>query len=278
MRPHVSYSEISSFANDCQFKWKLDYLDGLRSEKFSVHFDFGHAVHEALEKYLTRKNPITLNEAELVFRTSFKDLYDKNSPKYGKPEKFDDMLAAGTRIIQSIDDLMKVEELIEPEVVYNEFALFEDIERDDDVKVKFKGFIDIVIKAKDKRGNSILWVADFKTCSWGWDRDTRDDRWKHYQVFLYKYFLCKKFDIDPKNVRTAFILLKKRPPKNSSPIEFFAVSAGPVSVQRALDTLGSIVTEMTERSKSGEFVKNRKCCVDKYGNQCPFFKTAQCPE
>ena len=144
--------------------------------------------------------------------------------------------------------------------------------------MKFKGFIDSVLRSKDKRGNTILWVCDFKTCRWGWDRDTRQDRWKHYQIFLYKHYLCKKFNLDPKFVRTAFILLKRMPPKGAPPIEFFPVSAGPVSVQRALDTLGSILTEMFEKEKTGDFEKNRKSCVDSYGNKCPYLSKPLCPE
>jgi hypothetical protein len=276
LRPHVSFSEISSFVNGCQHRWKLDYHDGLRSENFSIHFDFGTAVHEAVEKHFTRKDPIDIPTAIKLFEDKFEQLIAKNEHGYKEPlskKDRDSMLASGSMIIKC---LKLAPELQDVEVVHNEFELFEDIEHEH--PIKFKGYIDIVLKGKDKRGNTILWVGDFKTCSWGWDRDTRSDRWKHYQLFLYKHFLCKKFDIDPKNVRTAFILLKKRPPKGSGPIEFFPVSAGPVSVQRALDTLGSTVTEMIERSKVGDFKKDRSQCKDKYGNVCPYFKSSHCPE
>ena len=276
MRPHVSYSEISSFANGCQWRWKLDYLDGLRSENFSVHFDFGTAVHEAVERHFTRKDPLDIPAAVKVFEDKFNELVELNGSKYDKSlsqKDRDGLLASGATIIRC---LKAAPELQEVEVVHNEFPLLEEVGHEH--PIKFKGFIDIVLKGKDKRGNTILWIGDFKTCSWGWDRDTRSDRWKHYQLFLYKHFLCKKFDIDPKNVRTAFILLKKRPPKGSGPIEFFPVSAGPVSVQRALDTLGSVVTEMVDRAKDMSFEKDRKHCVDAYGNACPYFKTEHCKE
>jgi hypothetical protein len=81
--------------------------------------------------------------------------------------------------------------------------------------MKFKGFIDMVIKTKDKRGNTILYICDFKTCSWGWPVEKKQDRNLQYQILLYKHFLCKKFDLDPKFVRTAFVLLKRKPGKNS---------------------------------------------------------------
>lgn len=278
MRPHISYSELTSFATGCQWRWKLDYLEDRRAEIFSIHFDFGTAVHEALEKYLSRKDPVDVDAAVEIFKTSLHKLTTENGPKYPEPLPVRDyvgLMASGEQIIRCIKLDPDLKDL---EVVHNEYPLFEQISREDDVDMKFKGFIDIVLKGKDKRGNTILWVADFKTCSWGWDRDTRADRWKHYQLFLYKYYLCKKFNIDPANVRVAFILLKKRPPKGAGPVEFFPVSAGPVSVQRALDVLGENVTEMISREKDGSFQKDLKQCTDKFGNSCPYLKSPLCPK
>jgi hypothetical protein len=235
-------------------------------------------VHEALEKHVTRNEPVTIDEATAHFKLRFRELTEENGPKYPTPLKINDyvgLLASGENIIKRLDEC---DELKTAEVVHNEYPIWGEIDREDGIDIKFKGFIDLVIKTKDKRDNTILYVIDFKTCSWGWDRATREDRWKHYQIFLYKHFLCKKFNIDPKLVRTAFVLLKKRPPKNEPPVEFFAVSAGPVSVQRALDTLNSTITEMVEKSKDNSFEKNRSKCVDRYGNRCPFYQTPHCPE
>jgi len=281
LRPHISYSELSSFATGCQWRWKLDYLENRRADVFSIHFDFGTAVHEALELHFTRKEPISVDAAIQVFRTKFMELVAEQSGRYRKDQKFDlqGLLKAGEQIIRCFRPAIdNCEELIDPEIAHNEYPLLEPIEREDGSEIKFKGFVDLILKAKDKRGKTILWVCDFKTCSWGWDRDTRADRWKHYQIFLYKYFLCKKFNIDPAMVRTAFILLKKRPPKNAGPIEFFPVSAGPVSVQRALDELGSNITEMVEREKDGSFIADRSQCTNDFGEVCPYFKSPLCPQ
>lgn len=266
-----------AFATDCQHRWKLDYLENRRSERFSIHFDFGTAVHEALELHLTRKEPISVDEAVHVFRTRLQELVREQGPRYPQDQSFDlqQLLKTGENIIRCV----KLEPMFQDtEVVHNEYPLFEPIDREDGTDVKFKGFIDLVLKGKDKRGNSILWICDFKTCQWGWDRDARADRWKHYQLFLYKYYLCKKFNIDPKMVRTAFVLLKKRPPKNAGPIEFFPVSAGPVSVQRALDVLNENITEMMEREKSGDFVKDRSRCISKFGERCVYYESTLCPQ
>ena len=276
MRPHISYSELASYARECQWRWKLDYLEDRRSKIYSVHFDFGTAIHEALEKHYTRNNPITVDEAVELFKSKFSELTTENGKNYSKPlsvKDYTSLLAGGENIIRRFDEC---EELKNAEVVHNEFPLFEDIDLHSDDKMKFKGFIDVIIKGKDKRGKTVLWICDFKTCSWGWDRDTRSDAWKHHQLFLYKYFICKKFDIDPKQVRTAFVLLKKRPPKESSPIEFFPVSAGPISVQRSLDVLSGNILHMIENEKNDSFKKDRSFCTSKYGEKCPYLDTTFC--
>jgi hypothetical protein len=203
-------------------------------------------------------------------------LYKANGEKYEKKvtvSEINSLLQGGEKIIRGLKDC---EELKNAEVVHNEYPLFENIDRDDGVDIKFKGFIDIVIKTKAKNGDTVLYVCDFKTCSWGWDVETRQDRWKQFQLFLYKFYLCKKFDIDPKFVRTAFILLKKRPPKGTPPVEFFPVSAGPVSVQRAIDALNENLSKMKHRIEMNDFEKDRSQCVDKFGNTCPFYKTDKC--
>lgn len=260
----------------CQQRWHLDYEEGHRAPVFGVHLDFGTSVHGAIEKYKTRKDPITLEAAVKLFEEKFVKLYDANSAKYEERDRkqpAEVFLEAGKRILESLD---KCEELASAEVVYNEFKLQLPIERTDDVKIEFKGYIDLVIKTKDKRGNTILYICDFKTCSWGWPREKRQDRDLQAQLFFYKHFLCKKFDLDPGNVRCAFVLLKKRPAKGAEVVEFFPVSAGPVSVQRALNVLNSDITEMAERSKDGKYKKNWNACVNDFGQRCPYSGTMLC--
>ena len=274
MIDHVSYSAWMAWRHGCQWMWKLQQIDKQYVNNYSIHFDFGSCVHFALECLKRRKNRVELKHAHVIFEKKLRLRYKQNSAKYDKPAVLEDFVKYGHTILDRLDDC---NELKDAEVVYNEFKLMEDIERTDDVKIKFKGFIDMVIKTKDKRGNTILYVCDFKTCSWGWPREKREDREVHYQVLLYKHFLCKKFDLDPKMVRTAFILLKKRPAKGAPVVEWFPVSAGPVSVQRAIDNLNSDLTDISNKCKDMSFKKDRQYCRDAYGRVCPFFGTERCP-
>lgn len=217
-----------------------------------------------------------MNEALETFEKTFRKLHSSNNKKYKERERslpVEDFIVSGKRIIEH---LQKCEELENSEVVYNEFPLLEKIERTDDFQVNFKGFIDMVIKTKDARGNTILYIVDFKTCSFGWTREKRTDVELHRQLFLYKYFLCKKFNLEPKNVRTAFLLLKRTPSKNDVAIEFFPVSAGPIVVQRTIDVLNSDLTDIYRKVKEDSFQKNFNICKNKFGDVCPFAGTDKC--
>lgn len=273
----ISYSSWQSYRNGCQWRWKLDVVDGNRSTNYGVYMDFGTCVHNAIEKYKTRKNPSTLQEASDSFEQKFRELFSKNQVKYREKERdldVEQFIVAGRKILEHLD---KCEELRTAEIVYNEHLLHLPIERSDGLSVAFKGYIDMVIRTTDKRGKTILYIVDFKTCSWGWDGDKRRDDELQYQLFLYKHFLCKKFNLDPKMVKTAFCLLKRRPSKNTDAVEFFPVSAGPVSVQRALDALNSDLTDMDTRLKEGTLQKNRKACKNEFGDTCIYYNSDKCP-
>lgn len=264
----------------CQWKWYVEQVQGNRIKEHSIHMAFGTAIHHAIEHLKNKdisKRVATavakelflskLLEEESKFKDSLKQIYDLSV-----------FVESGERIIDHIDD---VPELRDSVVASNELELLEDIDRSDDLKMKFKGFVDFIVKMPAKRGKkSILYVLDFKTCSWGWTNDDKNDPHKQLQLLLYKHFICKKFGIDPKDVRTAFVLLKKRPrPANlrsgrpaDSPIEVVHVSSGPKTMERAVETLQSTISEM----HSGVYEKNTKSCINKFKNVCVHYKTERC--
>ncbi len=266
------------YRKGCQWRWKLEAIDKLGVKGSGVYMDFGTAVHHAIEHHRTRKDPIDLAAAKLLFETKFKELFEANKEKYRERERtvnVVDFINAGNKIL---DHLQNCQELTEAQVLFNEHPLLLPIDRTDGLQINFKGFIDMVVKTKDKRGKTILYVIDFKTCSWGWDGEKRNDRDLHAQLFLYKHFLAKEFDLDPSEVRTAFVLLKRRPAKGVNAVEFFPISAGPVSVQRALDALNSDLTDMKHRLETNTLIKDRNKCTNEFGDVCQFKGTSSCPD
>lgn len=272
----VSYSSWQSYRKGCQWRWKLDVVDAKKSVNYGIYMDFGSCIHKAVEKYKTRKDALTKEQASVYFEQEYRKLHAENLDKYREKDrklKVDDFVASGIKIL---DHLERCKELWDAEVVYNEHELILPIDRSDGTQMNFKGYIDMVIKTKDKKGKDILYVIDFKTCSWGWDFKKKTDRELQYQLFLYKHFLSKKFNLDPKCVKTAFILLKRTPSKTADAIEFFPVNAGPAAVQQALDELNSDITDMKVRLESDTLIKNRKICKNDFGDVCPYFNTEHC--
>ena len=151
------------------------------------------------------------------------------------------------------------------ETVKAEEELREDIENSD---VKFKGFIDAVIKVPKKKGTGYqYWILDWKTSqSYGWRRSKKQDILMTAQLILYKHFWAKKHNIDLKDIRCGFILLK-RGGKPGNMCELVTVSAGPKSMERALKIMRSMIKAVKKQFN----LKNRNSCMF-----CDFKDTEHC--
>jgi hypothetical protein len=133
----------------------------------------------------------------------------------------------------------------------------------------FKGFIDLAfLQTTDDR----IIIADFKSCNNSFFFNKYRDKWKDYQLTLYKYFYCQKHDIDPKKVETYFIPIERRR-KAKKPLSFVKVTSGPKKVQNALAWLQGALGAINR----GTFIKNRGNCF-KWGENspCPFYDSSLC--
>ena len=137
----------------------------------------------------------------------------------------------------------------------------EEIDEFDSYGRKFKGFIDLVIKTEDGKYH----IIDWKTCSWGWRQEKKQDKITNYQLTLYKNYFCKKHNIDPNQVETYFGLLKRTPKNNN--VEIFRITSAKKKTNNCLSLLEKSVINM-ERKMS---IKNRLSC--KY---CKFHNTEHC--
>lgn len=276
---HISYSALKTW-RECQWKWKLQYVDKIYDvDDFGVYRDFGKAIHRTIELARPNKNKKAITYPLKHFKRVFALLYKKHKDKYPDKDKtleYDDFIVAGQKIIE---DFLSHDYLSESTVINNELKFYEVIGRTDDVEIKFKGVVDLIILGKDGRGKDVIYICDFKTTKWGWRAEDKQDPDNLAQLFLYKHFICKKFNIDPKGVRCAFVLLKRNPPKkNPVAVEFIPVSAGPVSVQRAVDEFNRDISEMVNRFKSGKIQKNRSMCIHpRFKSVCKFYNTPHCP-
>jgi len=122
--------------------------------------------------------------------------------------------------------------------------------------------VDLVLKTEDGKYH----VIDWKTCSWGWNQWKKNDKMVTYQLTYYKHFFAKKHNVDPKDIETYFILLKRTAKKDN--VEILRVPCGKKKTENALNFLKKALYNISSKN----YIKNRLSC-----NFCEFKKTKHCP-
>ena len=264
-KPHVSYSEVRNW-KECAWRHKLTYIDKIDFFEPSPYLSYGTAVHDGIEKFLLTGNmdiPPVLENIKKEWDThgfdseSFIAKQAEHRASNGwRPKEhiyIDTWLEYARNSLEEIPGFLK-EQFGEYEVVSAEEQLYEHIPA---VDAYFKGFIDALIKTKDKKGKEIYWVIDWKTAGdKGWFASKRRDILTWAQIALYKHFWRTKKNIDIKSVRCGFVLLKRGAPKGKT-CELVKVSVGPKAEEKCTSILRSMVLSM----KRGIFLKNRSSCM-----------------
>lgn len=258
-KPHVSFSEVKSW-KECAWRHKLVHIDKIPGDPPSVHTDFGKIVHSQCESYLKNRTmdiPAACDE----IRGAWKANGHKNDA--GEPDDPEVWVRYATNILTDVPAFLD-DEFPGWQFMGAELELYEPITGS---TMKFKGFIDGIITCKGKKGEDLIWVIDWKTAGpGGWHPEKKRDVLVQMQLALYKSFLSAKLGLDKKNVRCAFLLLK-RGAKPGKTCEAFRVSVGPVTEERAL----KVVTDMVRSVAKRTFFKNRLSC-----KFCPFHDTQHC--
>lgn len=240
----VSFSQLF-LMHQCPWLHFERYVMGKMGEK-TVFTEFGTAAGVALEQNIKHGNKqswITFLKTIIKFINSLevknedleKSYFVKwcektnreiSVPSYKKYE-VESFCKSALRIYKDLIPYFE-NDLKEWEVVDFEIPLLEPIA---DIDMNFKGYIDCVLKHKTEDRYKIL---DFKTCSWGWDNETKSDTAKLYQVILYKKYWCEKNNIDTSKVDCAYLLLKRNPAKkDTTAIEMFDVTSGDRKLKNA---------------------------------------------
>ncbi len=279
LREHVSFSEVRLF-NECGWKWVLLKLYGIRVEDGSFQMEFGKAAHSGMEVLYA---PETLHDVGVATRHAL-GIYDEALARM-EPGLHPSDLKEARRIRDFLPmfyrDCLVCPELQGIRTLRSELRLMEQIERNDGLSVKFKGFIDITYVKRLKR-KTVIYIADFKTCQWGWPAAKLQDIEVISQILLYKHFFCKMTDADPRNVSVAFILLKKRPKEGDLTVSVERISAGPKATQHALDYLQRAITGMHSYSYEMNLASCKRGWTDSETKEervatCPFLGTTDCP-
>ena len=259
-KQHISFSEVKLW-KECSYRHNLVHIKKLSLFKPSPALDFGTAVHASCEHYLLTREM----KPEIAFDSMEKAWATNSTPE--NPDFTQASLAKSkveaTTILSELPKFLD-ETFPERETISAEHQLYEPINNHPHA---FKGFIDGVIKAKGKRGETIYWVIDWKTAARGWYRDKRSDPMVAAQLALYKNYWCQKNpEIPFKNVRAAFVILKKAA-KPGEHCELFSISLGEVPINRSLKVVSNMITAV----KKGIALKNRDSCM-----WCEFKNTEHC--
>lgn len=265
-KPHVSWSETRSY-RECGFRHRLAYVEKIDLSQPSSVLAFGHAVHFAIEKWLpTRASSIDASAAHDALRVEFEQNVGKKS---FEPETLALMLQQATDILSEVPSYL---DATFPgwEPVEAEHKLYEPV-GEKKPQHAFKGFIDAVIRAPGKRGETLTWLIDHKTVASFWSAQKRSDPLVTGQLASYKnYWLQERGELTPegiKNTRCAFLLLYRNA-KPGKRCELVPVSVGEKALEKTLKVINDCVGSISR----GVALKNRESC-----RYCDYRGTEHCP-
>ncbi len=285
LKEHVSFSELRLF-NECNWKWLNLKVFGIEVVERSFQMDYGKAVHSGMEVLYSDNGTAELatTHALTLYDEALSTIGEMHPSDHKEALRIRELLPAIFRDALLCPDLQGIKPL------KSELQLMQPVVRHDGLDVKFKGFIDFIFIRRLKV-KSVIYIADFKTCQWGWPASKLQDIEVTSQILLYKHFFCKLTGADPKNVTAAFILLKKKPKRISEKgvtpeefelcVEVVKIPAGPKAMQSAIDYLQKSITGMHSYS----YTKNLEACsrswTDKDTDEertvsCPFRGTENC--
>lgn len=267
-KKHISFSEVKMW-KECAYKHKLTHVDKIDVFEPSPFLDFGTAVHEGCEALVEKKlpdRPKLVLDIRNAWQTHGFDNPEwvEKQPGWYKYHHCDEWVEWANNMWDDIPSFLD-KEFPDWETVKAEEELYEDIEGFD---IKFKGFIDAIIKVPKKRGEGdIYWILDWKTANaYGWRREKKQDILMTAQLILYKHFWSRKHNIPLKDIRCGFILLK-RGGKPGNMCDLVNVSVGPKAIEKGLKIMRSMIKNVTKQFS----LKNRNSCT-----YCPFKDTEHC--
>jgi len=212
----ISYSQFSMYLQ-CPKKWEQEYALNKRVFEQSIHTIFGTATHEVLQNYLEVMYSQSAKKADELDLSSdlqgrMAKLYQEASQQTGHfttPQELQEFWKDGVAILDYFkrkrnlyfssrhEELLGIETELSLDLVSN---------------IRFKGFIDVVIR--DKRTGRIR-IIDFKTSTRGWNKYQKADKTKTAQLILYKEFYGKQYGVDPEMIDVEYIILRRKIDENS---------------------------------------------------------------
>lgn len=262
IKNRVSFSQYSTYLK-CQYKWYLDYVKNLRVKDDNINTTFGTAIHHTIQTYLDKLYKQSAVEADgldlkKIFLTKFEEEYKKVVEK--NEDEYTDFCFDGIDILETFCKSTNRSKYF-PQKDYELIGIEIPLEISIKNNIQFVGFIDIVLKEKNKEKYRII---DFKTSTNGWNQYMKTSEDKLAQLHLYKSVYSKKFNIPLSNIDVEFFILKRKLYENvsypQSRIQIFKPPAGPTilkeSINQFIEFLDHCFDINGNYNMDGKFLKN----------------------
>ncbi len=275
-KAHVSYSEVKAWS-ECSYRHKLMYVDKIQTYEDNPYADFGTVVHNEIENFLNGQQ-ISVKNVQMQLDQIWEE------KKYDSAEYIEKIRTAraeiGSRYVHENLDTWKTsaENILHdlPTFLDEQFPGWEPFRAEQELyeeigisDLKFKGFIDCIIKVPSPRSKSKknYWLLDWKTTGkGGWYFTKRKEFISLAQVGSYKKYWSENATIPLKDIRTGYVFLK-RGAKKGKTCELFKVSTGPKFIEKADKLVSNMIRNVEKRFT----LKNYNNC-----KFCPFKGTEHC--
>ena len=251
---NISYSQMSIFRG-CPHRWKLQYKDKIKKFTSSIHTVFGTAVHEAMQHYLdvAYDKSFAAADREINIQEYFQEKYigeyqtqykKNNSSHFSDAAEMREFFEDGVAILEWFKKKRsgyfskkgtflvgcEIPIVIPPNKMYN--------------NVLYMGYLDVVTYHE---ATETFRIIDIKTSTKGWNKWTKKDESKQFQLILYKYFFSKQYNIPLENIDIEFFIVRRKvyvdgdyPQKR---IQQFVPASGKVKLNKATTNLNEFISK-----------------------------------
>ena len=279
----ISYSQYSQWAV-CPHKWKLNYIDELRTFKGNIHTLFGSAMHDVLQTYLTVMYNDTIKMADALplasmllhrMKKYYKEIVeDLHGEEVSSQEEMQEFYEHGLAIIEWF---IKKRGMYFNKKGYELVGIEVPIEYDLPNKIKFVGYIDVLMYDTVRERYKII---DIKTSTMGWNKWAKADKTKTDQLLLYKQFYGKQNDIPLDKIDVEYFIVKRKlydkvdwPQRR---VQTFTPANGTPSINKVTNNIQSFIDECFIDGKYNKEHIYRKEASKKNCRFCEFNQTEYC--
>ena len=279
----ISYSQYSQWAV-CPHKWKLNYIDELRTFKGNIHTLFGSAMHDVLQTYLTVMYNDTIKMADALplasmllhrMKKYYKEIVeDLHGEEVSSQEEMQEFYEHGLAIIEWF---IKKRGMYFNKKGYELVGIEVPIEYDLPNKIKFVGYIDVLMYDTVREKYKII---DIKTSTMGWNKWAKADKTKTDQLLLYKQFYGKQNDIPLDKIDVEYFIVKRKlydkvdwPQRR---VQTFTPANGTPSINKVTNNIQNFIDECFIDGKYNKEHIYRKEASKKNCRFCEFNQTEYC--